>query len=306
MEENYIIETTDLCKKYGNKLVVNNASMHVKKGSIYGFVGENGSGKTTIMRLLMSLAIPTSGSYKLFGIDSKDKKIYEIRKKISAIVEAPSLVMSMDAYDNLKYACYYCGVKDLSIIEPTLEKVGLGDTGKKKVKDFSLGMRQRLGIAVLLLNSPELLLLDEPMNGLDPEGIKEMRELLVDLANSGITILISSHILSELEKVATDWGFICKGHLMEEISSSDLIKMCDTTIEIRYEDVSKLEDGLKQIGVKDFKNIGNNTVKIFDKVKTKDLLNKLSDLDIDVDDIKTINVSVEDYYLNLVTRKGVK
>lgn len=302
----YVIETNNLVKRYKGKVAVDHVSLHVKEGSIYGFVGENGSGKTTIMRLIMSLAIPNEGSYSLFGVDSKDKNIYKIRKNISAIVESPSLVMSMNAYDNLKYACEYCGIKDFSIIEPTLEKVGLKDTGNKKVNNFSLGMRQRLGIAVLLLNSPKLLLLDEPMNGLDPEGIKEIRDLLINLSAQGITILISSHILSELEKVATDWGFISHGKLLEEISSEELENLCDTTIDIKYNDEEKIIKAFEKIKINNYKIITHEHFKIFDEITPLELLSKLSKEGIEIKDIKTVNLSVEDYYIDLVKREGLR
>lgn len=299
-----VIETKDLVKKYGNKVVVDHVCLHVKNGSIYGFVGENGSGKTTIMRLLMGLATQNSGDYALFGVDSKDKRIFKVRRDCSAIVEAPSLVMSMNAYDNLKYACYYCGVKDLSIIPGILDSVGLGNTGNKKVKNFSLGMRQRLGIAVLLLSNPKLLLLDEPMNGLDPSGIAELRELIISLNKKGITILISSHILSELEKVATEWGFICKGKLLQEISNEELLATCEKAIDIKYHDTNALLKSLKKIGLTKIKEIGAGVIKITDEITPKDLLNKLSKEGIEITDIKTVEISVEDYYLNLISKGG--
>ena len=177
-----LITTNELCKKYGDKLVIDHVNMHIPEKAIYGFVGENGSGKTTIMRLLTGLAEPTSGSFTLFGVGNKDRKIYEVRQQLSAIVEATSLVPTMTAKDNMRYQEYYLGIK-LSEEErdELLRKVHLGDVGKKKVKNFSLGMRQRLGIALSLMNKPKLMLLDEPMNGLDPEGIAELRHLLISL-----------------------------------------------------------------------------------------------------------------------------
>ena len=239
----FAIVTNQLTKVYSHKNAVDHVDMHVPVGSIYGFVGENGSGKTTIMRLLMGLARPSEGDYQLFDVPNHDSRIYDVRNQISAIVEAPSLVPTMTAVDNLKYACMYYGLdENLDNINRVLKQVGLDDTGKKVVKNFSLGMRQRLGIAVLLLNKPRLLLLDEPMNGLDPQGIAELRELIVELNKQGITILISSHILSELEKVATYWGFISHGQLLQEISAEDLIASCQKHIEIHYEDTKKLED----------------------------------------------------------------
>ncbi len=295
----YAIVTNQLVKTYSGKNAVDHVDMHVPVGSIYGFVGENGSGKTTIMRLLMGLARPNSGDYQLFDVPNKDSRIYEVRNKISAIVEAPSLVPTMSALDNLKYACMYYGI-DASIekIKEVLSQVGLEDTGKKTVRNFSLGMRQRLGIAVLLLNNPKLLLLDEPMNGLDPQGIAELREVIVDLNKKGITILISSHILSELEKVATYWGFISHGRLIQEISAEGLIESCQKHIEIKYEDTEKLEQALKALNLKDYKMTVEG-VKIFDEINVTDLLVGLKKNGVDVTNIKTQDIDVENYYLSL-------
>ena len=194
-----LITTNELCKQYNKKLVIDHVNMHIPEQAIYGFVGENGSGKTTIMRLLTGLAEPTSGSFTLFGVNNKDSKIYEVRKNISAIVEATSLVPSMTAKQNLRYFELYTGTSFTEEEkDELLRKVNLGDVGDKKVKNYSLGMRQRLGIAMALMNKPKLMFLDEPMNGLDPEGIAELRDLLIELnQKDGITVLISSHILSE-------------------------------------------------------------------------------------------------------------
>lgn len=298
-----VIETKELCKKYGKNLVVDHVNLHVPEGSIYGFVGENGSGKTTIMRLLMGLANPTSGDYSLFDVSSKDSQIYKIRNQISAIVEAPSLVPTMTAKQNLEYACLYYGVKDFSIIDKVLRQVGLGDTNKKKVKNFSLGMKQRLGIAVLLLNNPKLLLLDEPMNGLDPQGIAELRELIIQLNKEGITFLISSHILAELEKVATHWGFISHGKLLKEISSEKLINECQKSIDISYKDLVLLAKALKDIGINNFDQISNKTIRIYDEIAPINLLSKLQKLSIEINEIQTNDLNVEDYYLSLTGRR---
>ena len=296
----FIVESNGLTKRYSSNLAVNHVNMHIPKGAIYGFVGENGSGKTTIIRLLMGLALPTEGEYKLFGVSGKDRKILSVRKNISAIVEAPSLVPSMTAYQNLKYACLYYGIKDQDkVIKQSLQDVGLHDTGAKKVKNFSLGMRQRLGIALLLLNKPTLMFLDEPMNGLDPSGVAELRELIIRLNKEGITFLISSHILSELEKVATHYGFISHGKLLKEISSSELAKECKKSIDVKYEDLDQLEKALKDIGIKEM-HVTPNSIRIYDEITPLDLLEKLHKNHIEIKEIKTSDMSVEEYYLSMI------
>ena len=299
----YAISASGLSKRYGQKYAVDHVDMHVPMGSIYGFVGENGSGKTTIMRLLMGLARQTSGSYSLFGVDYKNKGIYAIRNKISAIVEAPSLVPTMNAIDNLRYAAMYYGFKKSDEeIKEVIHQVGLADTGNKVVKNFSLGMKQRLGIAVLLLNDPTLLLLDEPMNGLDPQGIAELRDLMLELNSKGITILISSHILSELEKVATHWGFISHGKILEEISHEDLLAKCSKFIEIRNKDIMKMSDALHKLNINDFIISQSEIFRIYqDDVNLTDLLVGLRKEGIEVDNIRTSEVDVEDYYLSLIS-----
>ena len=297
-----IIETNNLCKKYGEQYAVDHVNMHIDEKMIYGFVGENGSGKTTIMRLLTGLAEPTEGSFTLFETKNKDPKIYEVRHQVSAIVEMPSLIPSLNAMDNIIYQEKYLGIEQTEEERLNLlKKVHLENVNKKKVRNFSLGMRQRLGIALSLLNKPKLLMLDEPMNGLDPEGIVELRELLISLnKNDGITILISSHILSELEKIATHYGFISHGKLLEEISYEDLQKKCRKSILLKVGNVAKAEEILKKY--KDFDISPNGEIHIFDDVKIKDVV-----LDFDPANVIGINSSeesVETYYLSLV--KGGK
>ena len=207
----YVLQTFDIVKKYNKQRVLDKVNMNIQKGDIYGFVGENGSGKTTIIRLVTGLIFADEGSYELFGVSNKDKKILQSRKKVGAVVETPSIYRNMTAYENLKTQCLLLGVNDENKIKEVLEIVGLVDLydSKKHAGNFSLGMRQRLGIAMALLNEPEFLILDEPMNGLDPEGIVSMRELIIHLnQNKGITFLISSHILTELSLIANRYGII--------------------------------------------------------------------------------------------------
>lgn len=300
-----LIETNDLCKKYGETLVINKVNMHVPEHSIYGFVGENGSGKTTIMRLVTGLAEVTSGSFTLFGVSNKDLKISEMRKNISAIVETPALIPTFTAIDNMKYQELYSGVSlTLEQRHALLKKVHLEDVGDKKVRNYSLGMRQRLAIALALLNKPKLMLLDEPMNGLDPEGIVELRELLIDLnKNEGITILISSHILSELEKIATVYGFISKGKLLEEITAEELQKRFRRSISMKVDNIEKCEEALNKLNIKEFEVMPSGNVRIFDNVKINTILSAFSRENVEILSINSNEDSVEDYYLNLIKNK---
>lgn len=296
----YIVQTSELCKRYSGRFAVDHVNMNIPRGSVYGFVGENGSGKTTIIRLLMGLALPTKGKYSLFGEDSKSKNIYNVRKQISAIVEAPSLVPSMTAKQNIKYAALYYGIKYTDEMANTiLKEVGLEDTGNKKTRNFSLGMRQRLGIALLLLNKPSLMLLDEPMNGLDPTGVADLRDLIINLNKKGITFLISSHILSELEKVATYYGFISHGKLLKEISAEDLVAECKKGIDLRHHDISKLEKALKKLGYDNLR-VSPNSIRVYDEVTPLELLTKLHKEGIEIKDIRTTEMNVEEYYLNMI------
>ena len=297
-----LITTSGLCKIYGGKMVIDHVDMHIPEASIYGFVGENGSGKTTIMRLLTGLAEPSAGSFTLFGVDNKDKKIYEVRQQVSAIVEATSLIPSMTARDNMVYQELYLGIKQSEAERAELlAKVHLDNVGEKKVKNFSLGMKQRLGIALALMNHPKLMLLDEPMNGLDPEGIAELRELLIELnQKEGITVLISSHILSELEKIASCYGFISHGKLLEEITAEGLQAKCRKSVNVKVSDVAKTEAILNKLNIKDYKAFPSGDVKIYENIAINDFVVALSNEGITVLGINSQEESVEEYYLNLI------
>ena len=297
-----LITTNELCKVYGGKLVIDHVNMHIPESSIYGFVGENGSGKTTIMRLLTGLAEPSAGTFTLFGIDNKDRKIYEARRQVSAIVETTSLIPSMTARDNMVYQELYLGIKQTeSERMELLRKVHLDEVGEKKVRNFSLGMKQRLGIALALMNHPKLMLLDEPMNGLDPEGIAELRELLIELnQKEGITVLISSHILSELEKIASCYGFISHGKILEEITAEELQDKCRKSVNVKVSDVAKSEAVLAKLNIKDYKAFPSGDVKIYENVAINDLVVALSNEGVAVLGINSQEESVEDYYLSLI------
>lgn len=297
-----LIETKDLCKRYGDHLVINNVNMHIPQKSIYGFVGENGSGKTTIMRLLTGLAEVTSGEFTMFGVSNRNRAIHSTRNQVSAIVETPSLVPHFTAKQNMRYQELYEGI---SVSEKEkdelLKKVHLENVGNKKVKNYSLGMRQRLAIALALLKKPKLMFLDEPMNGLDPEGIVELRELLIELnQKEGITVLISSHILSELEKIATCYGFISHGRLLEEISAEELQKRCKKSLSLTVSDISKVEKVAKNLKLKEYDTFPNGLIRIYDHVSISDAVIAFSKAGLEIISINSSEGSVEDYYLNLV------
>jgi ABC-2 type transport system ATP-binding protein len=230
----YVLETKGLSKAYGRTRALNGVDMSVPRGSIYGLVGKNGSGKTTLMRLVTGLASPSGGSFTLYGaVDGAGLR--EARKKIGAVIETPAVYPTMNAFDNLALQCRIKGVRDTACIAPILETVGLADTGKKKAQNFSLGMKQRLALALVLVGGPDFLLLDEPANGLDPEGIIEMRELLLRLSREeGKTILVSSHILAELSRLAAHYSFIKDGVIVKEVTAEDIAANDDADLENYY------------------------------------------------------------------------
>ena len=296
--------TTDLLtKKYKKHFAVNGVSMNIDQGDIYGFVGENGSGKTTVIRLITGLIYPYSGSFKLFGVDNRSKNIGKARSRVGAIVESPSIYMNMSAYDNLKMQCALLGVKDQNKIIEVLNDVGLGDlyNVKKHASDFSLGMRQRLGIAMALLGEPELLILDEPMNGLDPAGIVEIRELILKLNRErNITFLISSHILTELSLVATKYGIISKGKILKEITSEQLHNECTKTTLIIADNIDELYRVVTETLPTAKTEITEKGVKIIGDINYNAVLSAIIDANIQILGIQNSETTFEEYYLNVI------
>ena len=291
-----ILKTNALVKKYGQTTVLNNINMTINRGDIYGFVGKNGAGKTTFMRTVLSLTNPTSGEVKLFG----DKSIEEVGLRVGSLIEAPGLYKNATAYENLKRFSIIYGASEDKIPE-ILELVGLANTGKKKAKDFSLGMRQRLGIAIALLGEPELLLLDEPINGLDPAGIKDIRDLILKLnKEKNITFLISSHLLDELAKVVTKYGFINAGDLFEEIESKKLLEKCKQQVIIEVDDTKKALSILETMIDKKSISTKDNTIIINAKEDTAFINTKLVKDGVSVSSIYSNSISLEDYFMERI------
>lgn len=296
----YILEAKNIEKKYGHFKALDNLNMHIPKGAIYGLIGKNGAGKTTLIRLLCGLQRPTSGEYTLYGTLNNSRKIVEERKRVGGIVETPSICLDMTAEDNLKEQYKIIGLPSYDNLQEILELVRLNNTGKKTAKHFSLGMKQRLGLAISLVGNPDLLILDEPINGLDPEGIIEIRELILRLnKEKGITFLISSHYLDELSKIATFYGIIDKGKIIKEIDKDELEQNFRTRTQIN---VSNLKECVKYLEEKNFtyKVISDSIVDIYEKINVSELVIALSKRNCIVNDYQEKGESLENYYLNLI------
>ncbi|MHC1685133.1 MAG: ABC transporter ATP-binding protein [Clostridiaceae bacterium] len=297
----YVIRTHNLTKKYKNTEVVSDLSINLKKGEIYGFLGQNGAGKTTTLRMIMGLIKPSRGEVELFGKIGYSKDIY---KKIGAIIEYPGFYPNLTAEENLEIHRRMMGIENKEYIKEALDTVGLelSEIKNKKVKNYSLGMKQRLGVARAILHKPELLILDEPTNGLDPLGIKEMREMLIDLKDKkGITILISSHLLSEVEHLATEIGVIHNGKLLEEIDYKELQKRNRKYLKIRVSDDKKasflLED---KLSIKDFDVAEKNTLRIYqDLERGAEVARVLISNNIDLHEMHVSLDNLEDYFVKL-------
>ncbi len=296
----YILTTNNLKKTYGKFNALNGLTMNVPKGSIYGFVGKNGAGKTTLIRLACGLQFATGGSFTLYGKSSDSADISKARRRMGAVVETPSIYLDMTAVDNLKQQYRIIGVPGFNGIHELLNLVGLGNTGKKKARNFSLGMRQRLGIAVALCGSPDFLLLDEPINGLDPQGIIEVRELILKLNRErGITVLISSHILDELSRLATHYGFIDNGRLVKEISAEDLEKECRKAKRASVSDTKALAVVLDALGL-EYRLLDDKTADIFGEISITKLTEALKNSDCELFSVNEHDESLEAYFINLV------
>lgn len=297
----YCLTTHNLTKRYRKFAALDDVTMHVPKGAIYGFIGRNGAGKTTLIRVICGLQSPTQGGYTILGTENTDRKgLKKVRKHMGAIVETPAVYPDMTAYENMLHQAIIIGNPSHDQLNELLEFVGLADTGKKKVKHFSLGMRQRLSIAMTLIGNPDFLVLDEPVNGLDPQGIVEIRELILKLnKEKNITFLISSHILGELSKLATDYGFIDNGKLIKEITASELEAQCRKKIVIKVEGKTSLSTVLDKAKT-DYKMLSPDECEIYGDVNVNDILKLLSDNKLSLVRISEKDEDLETYFINLV------
>ena len=299
----YVLTTNALCKYYKSFKALNGVSMHVPRGGIYGFVGKNGAGKTTLIRLICALQHPTSGDYALYGVKHTEKEITRVRRRMGAIVETPAIYSDMTAEENLKQQYRILGLPSFGGCQEILKLVGLSDTEKKKAKDFSLGMRQRLGIAVSLVGDPDFLILDEPVNGLDPQGIIEMRELILKLNRERqITFLISSHILDELSRIATDYGFIDNGRMIKEISAAELEGVCRKCIRMEVDNVRAFARVMEEMGM-EYRILSDAQTEVFGKTELSRLVLSLHEQGCRVISASEREESLESYYMNLIGAK---
>lgn len=295
----YLLQTNGLTKQYGRRNAVDHVNLHVRQGAIYGLIGRNGAGKTTILRMIAGLASPTAGEIALFG--ETGKRALYMTSRIGTLIETPGLYPNMSAAENLRLKCLALGVRKKGVIAELLDTVGLSGAGNKRVKNFSLGMKQRLGIALALVGDPDLLVLDEPINGLDPQGIVEVRETLARLNRErGITFIVSSHILEELSKIATDYGIIHNGVLLQELTQEELLTRCSERIELRTDDTKRACVVLEEMGIRSYKVADAGTIQIFERLNDSGSITmQLAQKGIKTLSITVRNEALEDYYLNL-------
>lgn len=296
----YVLTADALCKHYAHFKALDGLSMRVPKGAVYGFIGKNGAGKTTLIRLVCGLQAPTSGTFALYGAENRDRRIRQARRRMGAVVETPSIYLDMTAEENLRAQYRVLGLPSFDSIPELLRLVGLSDTGKKKARHFSLGMKQRLGIAVALAGNPDFLVLDEPVNGLDPQGIIEIRELILRLNREHqITVLISSHILDELSKLATHYGFIDGGRIVKEISAEELEMACRKCTRMKVTDIQALTRVLDSMNIQ-YKILPDDMADVFARPNVSQLTLRLLEQGCEILSIVERDESLESYYVSLV------
>ena len=295
-----ILRTENVVKKYQNNIVLDNVNIKINKGDIYGLVGRNGAGKSTLMNVISSLTVKDAGNVYLFGKEISQSR--DSKNRMGCMIESPAFYPNLSAYDNLKYYCILKGIINRHKIEEVLEKVKLNNTGKKKFKQFSLGMKQRLGIALAILNNLDFIILDEPINGLDPLGISEIRETLLQLQQENITILISSHILSELYLVANKFGILEGGKIVKELSKEQLDNECSRCLLLKVNDIKKasvlLEEELKTAN---YKVLNDQEIRLYDYLDAQHIVSKaIVEKGIELYAISEIGVSLEEYFKNII------
>lgn len=294
-----VLEATNLEKKYKDFTALKNLNLHVQQGAIYGLIGKNGAGKTTLIRIICGLQQPTNGTYAIYGVQ-QNEKLADVRKRMGAIIETPAIYSEMSARDNLIGQYKLVGMPIDDGIEELLTLVGLEKTGKKKVKNFSLGMKQRLAIAMALANHPDFLILDEPINGLDPAGIIEIRELILKLNRENrITILISSHYLDELSKIATHYGFLDKGYIVEEISHEELMRKLERKIVLNVNEPTEFVKYFERFKIP-YKVVDRRTINVYGKYNLSTFIRELANHQLIVEEIHEHEESLESYYMNLI------
>lgn len=297
-----VLKTEHLSKKYKNHFAVNNADIEIKRGDIYGLVGKNGAGKTTLLRMITGLTIPTGGYLEIFG-ETDQGGLGKARMRTGSIIETPSFYPYLSAKKNLEYYRIQRGIPEDNTVDDALRFVGLNDTGKKKYKNFSLGMKQRLGLALAIMANPDMLILDEPINGLDPMGIVEFREILIKLnREKNITIIISSHILSELSQLATTYGFINNGMFIEQISAKELNEKCKSCLSLKAKNIDKATVVIEnQLKTTDYEVLNGNEIRLYKYLDTPEVVvSTLVKNDVLLTSINQTGTNLEDYFINLI------
>lgn len=298
------IEIKNLTKNFGEKQALSGLNMTVPVGAIYGFIGENGSGKSTTEKIICGLINPTSGQVKLYDRDYKDP---DVRAKMGVLIEAPGCFPSLTVWNNLMIQATNLSIKNKEDeVRKVLTMVRMEGAAGNKYKNCSLGMKQRIGIAMALMGNPQLLVLDEPINGLDADGMRIMREILTDIASKGVTVLISSHILGELEKIATHYGIIRNGKMIVEMTAEQLEKSCPTFVAIQTKDMNKAKEILSKKYSRVCEDEQKEYLRIYDAKNPEEVVKYLYDFDVIVNELKTDKIGLEEYYINLMANKEVK